>query len=430
MPGYIIVGMQYGDEGKGKIVDFLTENAHTVVRHQGGNNAGHTVVVKGKETILHLIPSGILHENTSCIIGNGTVIDPAVLLEELDKLAASGCAVNGRLHIAENAHIIMPYHKVLDGSQERFRGKNRIGTTQRGIGPAYADKADRFGIRLADLVDTSVFKEKLKTVLEYKNAVLSKSFGEEPLDYDSVLAEYSAYAERLRPYACDAVALVHEALSTGKRVVFEGAQGAMLDLDHGTFPYVTSSTTMAGGVFSGAGVGPGNIAAVIGIVKAYTTRVGEGPLPVELHGEEGDSLREIGKEYGATTGRPRRCGWLDTVQLRRAIMVNAVTHLVITKPDVLSAYDTIPVCTAYDINGTRTEKFPSKISLLESVTPVYEEMPGWKEDISDCRRWEDLPEKAINYFNRIESLTGASIAIVSVGPGREQTIVRTDPFEQ
>ena len=360
MPGYVIVGMQYGDEGKGKIVDYLTEDAHLVVRFQGGNNAGHTVVVNGKQTILHLIPSGILHENTDCIIGNGTVIDPGVLIEELDRLEAAGCRVDGRLRISESAHIIMPYHKLLDGSQERFRGKNKIGTTRRGIGPAYADKADRFGIRVGDLVDPELFSEKLRPILEYKNAILTKAFDETPLDFEAVYEEYSAYGERLKEHACDAVALVHRAISENERVVFEGAQGAMLDVDHGTFPYVTSSTTTAGGVSAGAGIGPRHIKSIIGIVKAYTTRVGEGPLTTELLGADGDALRNEGQEFGATTGRPRRCGWLDLVQLRRAAMISGVTHLVITKPDVLSKFDPIRLCVAYEIDGQRTDEFPTK----------------------------------------------------------------------
>ena len=428
MPTYVIVGMQWGDEGKGKVVDYLTRSADMVVRHQGGNNAGHTVVVEGKQTILHLIPSGILHKDMVCVIGNGTVLDPAVLLGELDALSAAGCEVTGRLHISDAAHIIMPYHKVLDKVQEQFRGSNRIGTTGRGIGPAYADKADRFGIRLCDLLEAETFRRKLAGVLEYKNRILKELFGEEPLSYDAICGEYLAFAERLRPFAADAVALVRDAVAAGQRVVCEGAQGTMLDIDHGTFPYVTSSTTIASGACSGAGLSAMSIRGVIGIVKAYTTRVGEGPFPTELLDDTGKHLREKGLEYGATTGRPRRCGWLDCVQLRRAVTVNGTTHLVITKPDVLGAIGSIKVCTAYDVNGIRTVEFPTRLSVLEQVKPMYEELPGWNEDISACTRWEDLPANARAYFKRLEELLDVPIAVVSVGPGREQTIERTDPF--
>ena len=428
MPGYIIVGMQWGDEGKGKTVDFLTEKAEVVVRYQGGNNAGHTVVVNGKETILHLIPCGILHERTTCIIGHGTVIDPAVLIQELDDLEAAGCRVNGRLHISEAAHVIMPYHRIIDGAQERFRGKNRIDTTRRGIGPAYADKVNRTGIRFGDLLDAETFKEKLRTALEFKNMVLTRMFDEEPLDYDELLSEYAAYADRLRGFAGDTVDILHEAQSDGKMIIFEGAQGAMLDIDHGTFPYVTSSTTVSGGVFAGAGIGPGQIDGVIGIVKAYSTRVGEGPLPTELDGDDGELLREAGKEYGATTGRPRRCGWLDIVQLRRAARISGLTHFVLTKSDVLGVFDKLRICTAYKIDGVKVDHFPNTLAQLEKVEPVYEEMPGWNTDISGCGSWDEFPKEAQDYISRIAELAGAPIAVISVGPGREQTIVRQDPF--
>ncbi|MCP4640881.1 MAG: adenylosuccinate synthase [bacterium] len=428
MSAYIIAGMQWGDEGKGKIVDYLTSKADMVVRHQGGNNAGHTVVVNGEQTILHLIPSGILHEGTACIIGNGTVVDPAVLIKELNGLDEAECAYQDRLFISGSAHIIMPYHKEMDRLQEQFRGQNKIGTTGRGIGPAYADKADRFGIRFADLVDADAFAEKLRSVLEYKNTLLVQSLGGEALDYDTILAEYTAYADRLRPFVAETVTMVHEALGAGKRLVFEGAQGAMLDLDHGTYPYVTSSTTISGGVCSGAGVGPKHVAGVIGIVKAYTTRVGEGPLPTELLDDTGELLRKEGNEFGATTGRPRRCGWLDCVQLKHAMQVNGTTSVVLTKPDVLGVMDAIKLCTAYEIDGERTTEFPSQVSKVERVVPVYEEMPGWKQDISGCRSWDELPEDAKRYFTRVEELLGVPVSIVSVGPGREETITRSDPF--
>jgi adenylosuccinate synthase len=421
--------MQWGDEGKGKVVDYLTRYAELVVRHQGGNNAGHTIVVNGKQTILHLVPSGILHSDKMCVIGNGTVLDPAVLIEELDAVEQAGIKTLGRLFISCNAHVIMPYHKLIDREQEKFRGKNKIGTTGRGIGPAYADKAERFGLRICDIIEPETFKTKLRAALEYKNLVLGKLFGQPPLDFDAVYNEYSAYAERLRPYAADSVAIVHEALAAGKQVVCEGAQGSMLDIDHGTFPYVTSSTTLSSGACSGAGIGPGAVNGVIGIVKAYTTRVGEGPFPTELTDALGQQLREKGQEYGATTGRPRRCGWLDCVLLRRSALVNGTTHLVITKPDVLDDLDTIKICTEYRLNGNSTKQFPVQAADLAHVTPVYEEVPGWKQDISKCRSWEELPAAAQDYFRRIEQLVGVPIAIISVGPDREQTIERLDPFK-
>ncbi len=428
MPAYVIVGMQWGDEGKGKIVDYLTSEADVVVRHHGGNNAGHTLVVNGRKTVLHLIPSGILHDGIECIIGNGTVLDPAVLIQELDSLEAVGCRFQGRFFISDGAHLIMPYHKIFDEAQESFRGKKKIGTTGRGIGPAYADKADRFGIRFGDLLDTPLFKEKLAAVLDYKNAVLTKLFGREPLSYDAILEQYLKYADRLRPYLADAVKMVHEALEARERVVFEGAQGSMLDLDHGTFPYVTSSTTLSGGVCAGAGVGPKEVNGVIGIVKAYTTRVGEGPFPTELLDGTGELLRKRGVEFGATTGRPRRCGWIDCVQLRRAALLNGTTNMAITKPDVLGTVGKLRICTAYEINGERTQDFPGQVSRLQQAKPVFEELPGWEEDISTCTQWSQLPKSAQVYFERIEELIGVPISIVSVGPGREQTIQRRDPF--
>ena len=429
MSAHVIVGMQWGDEGKGKVVDWLTRNADVVVRHQGGNNAGHTVVVQGKQTILHLLPSGILHANVVCVIGNGTVVDPAVLLEELAGVTAAGHEVAGRLFMSDCAHVIMPYHKVLDKAQEKFRGANRLGTTGRGIGPTYADKADRFGIRLGDMVVPDRFEQLLRPVLDYKNAILTKAFDEAPLDFDAVYDEYRRYGEQLRPYVTDTAVLVHRALTEEKRVVFEGAQGCMLDIDHGTFPYVTSSTTLSSGACTGAGVGPGELDGVIGVVKAYTTRVGEGPFPTELEDAVGKALRDKGQEYGATTGRPRRCGWLDCVQLRRAVMVNGTTGVALTKADVLGSFDAIKICTTYQINGAETRDFPTQLADLAVATPVYEEWPGWKTDISGCRSWDELPKNAQRYFDRIEELLGAPLSVISVGPGREQTLIRQDPFQ-
>ncbi len=428
MPGYVIVGMQWGDEGKGKIVDYLTRYAPLVVRHQGGNNAGHTVVVEGKTTVLHLIPSGILNPESTCVIGNGTVIDPQVLLQEVDELERAHVTLAGRLFIAPGAHVIMPYHKLLDGLQERFRGKNKIGTTGRGIGPCYADKADRASIRIGDLINPEVFQGKLTELLAYKNAVIEHVFHEAPLVEKEIFDAYTGYADRIRPYVVDVLPMVHEHLAAKHRVVFEGAQGTMLDLDHGTFPYVTSSPTIAGGACCGAGVGPKDIAGVIGIVKAYSTRVGEGPFPTELTESVGERLRQIGHEFGATTGRPRRCGWLDCVQLRRAVMINGTTNVVMTKPDVLSEFETIKICTAYTINGRTTELFPVTLQELEQAQPVFEEVPGWQQDITSCRSWDDLPVNAQRYFDRIEQLIGVPISLISVGPGREQTLERRSAF--
>ncbi len=428
MPGHVIIGMQWGDEGKGKTVDYLTERADVVVRYAGGNNAGHTVVVNGKKTVLHLIPCGILHAGTSCIIGNGTVIDPGVLLQEIARLADAGCSVEGRLHISEAAHVIMPYHRVIDAAQDRLRGKNKVGTTGRGIGPVYADKASRTGIRFGDLMDRASFEEKLNFAAGHVNSLLVKVYGEQPIDFAAVRDEYLGYADRLRAHVSDTVEMVHTALSAGKRVIYEGAQGALLDLDHGTYPYVTSSNTMAGGVFGGAGVGPGHVHGVIGILKAYMTRVGEGPMPSELTDATGERLREIGKEYGATTGRPRRCGWLDVVPLRRVIQICGVSHIVMTKLDVLTGFDPVPVCIGYELDGKTISSFPSRISQLERVKPLYENVPGWKDDLGACRTWDDLPAAAQAYVRRIETMLGASISVVSVGPDRDQTLVRRDPF--
>jgi adenylosuccinate synthase len=416
--------MQWGDEGKGKAVDYLTQFADIVVRFQGGNNAGHTVVVDGKQTILHLIPSGILHAGKTCIIGNGTVVDPKVLIEELETVLAAGYDAESRLFLSETAHLIMPWHKLLDHAQEAFRGNNRIGTTGRGIGPAYADKADRLGIRAGELVDPELFEKKLDAVLPYKNMLLQKCFDVAPLKKDDVLREFRAYADRLRPLVADTVPMVTNALDQGKRVVFEGAQGAMLDIDHGTYPYVTSSNTVAGGVCPGAGVGPRDIGVVVGIVKAYTTRVGEGPFPTELTDDLGETLRRVGHEFGATTGRPRRCGWLDAVQLRRALRISGTTAIILTKADVLSAVDEVKICTAYEIDGERTDIFPALTGKLERVKPIYETHEGWKSDLTECRSWDDLPVEAQRYFARIEELLGVPVAVVSVGPDREQTIVR------
>ncbi len=428
MPGFVIAGMQWGDEGKGKIVDCLAARADLVVRQQGGNNAGHTVVVSGQQTILHLIPSGILHPGTVCIIGSGTVIDPAVLCAELDLLTEAGCGYDGRLLVSDCAHMILPYHKEIDRLQESSRGDDRIGTTGRGIGPAYADKANRAGIRFGEFVHPERFAPRLRTAVEDKNRFIQGAYGADPLDADAILAEYTAYADRLRPLLSDTVPVIHQALRAGRQVMFEGAQGAMLDIDHGTYPFVTSSTTLSGGACSGGGVGPRAIQSVIGIVKAYTTRVGEGPFPTELTGAEGDALRDAGHEFGATTGRPRRCGWLDLVQLRHACMTNGPTGLVITKADVLSALDRIPVCTGYTLDDRAVDRFPSSVEEVEMLRPLYEILPGWKTDISKCTQWDELPPNAKAYFDYIERQLEVPVQIISVGPGREQTIIHRDPL--
>lgn len=428
MPGFVIAGMQWGDEGKGKIVDCLAARADLVVRQQGGNNAGHTVVVGGKQTILHLIPSGILNPGTVCIIGSGTVIDPAVLCAELDQLTEAGCSYEGRLLVSDCAHVILPYHKEIDRLQESSRGEERLGTTGRGIGPAYADKANRAGIRFGEFVDPTRFEARLRVAVEDKNRFIQRAYGADPLDADVILAEYRAYAERLRALLSDTVPVIHRALKAGRQVMFEGAQGAMLDIDHGTYPFVTSSTTLSGGACSGGGVGPRAIQAVVGIVKAYTTRVGAGPFPTELNGPEGDALRDAGHEFGATTGRARRCGWLDLVQLRHACMVNGPTGLVITKADVLSALDRIPVCTGYTLDDRAVDRFPSSVEEIERLRPLYEILPGWKTDISKCTRWDELPPNAQAYFEYIERQLEVPVQIISVGPGREQTIIHRDPL--
>ncbi len=430
MPAHVIVGMQWGDEGKGKVVDYLSDRAEVVVRHQGGNNAGHTMVVDGERVVVHLIPSGILRSDTTCVIGNGTVIDPAVLVEELDQLDKAGYEIGDRLLLSESAHVIFPHHKLFDGVQEKVRGTKKIGTTGRGIGPAYADKADRIGIRLGDMIYPQRLKDRLEELLHFKNLILEHVFKEEPLEFHTIYQQYLQYADRLRPYVGDAVPRVHKALKEGRQVMFEGAQGTMLDIDHGTYPYVTSSTTVAGGVCAGAGVGPGAIGGVIGIVKAYTTRVGEGPFPTELKDATGENLRERGGEFGATTGRPRRCGWLDCVQLRRAVMLNGVTGLALTKADVLDQFDVVNICTAYRIQGRKVHDFPTQLPILGIAEPIYEQWPGWTEDISECRAWDDLPNDARNYFERISELLDVPISLISVGAGRDQTVVCNHPFDQ
>lgn len=427
MSAVVLIGAQWGDEGKGKITDFLAEKADVVVRSQGGNNAGHTVVVEGKEFKLHLIPSGILYPSKICVIGNGVVVDPQVLLKEMDYLLAEGISVDG-LRISDRAHIIMPYHKRLDEVEEERRGANKIGTTKSGIGPAYMDKAARVGIRIADLLDEDVFKEKLALNLTEKNSILKKVYDSEGFDYNTVLENYLAYAKRIRPMVVDTSLIINKAVKAGQKVLFEGAQGTLLDIDQGTYPFVTSSHPVAGGACTGAGIGPTRISKVIGVAKAYTTRVGEGPFPTELHDEMGDIIRAAGHEFGTTTGRPRRCGWFDAVILRYAERISGLDIIAVTKLDVLDDLDIVKICTAYKYRGENFEGFPADLKVLAECEPVFEEFPGWKQDTTGVRDYDSLPENAKAYLSKLEEYSGVKIAIVAVGPGREQTIVRSEIF--
>jgi len=423
MPGTILVGSQWGDEGKGKVTDFLADKMDVVVRYQGGNNAGHTVVVGDRTFKLHLAPSGILYPHVTPVIGDGVVVDPGFLLAELAALEARGIAT-GKLLISANAHLIMPWHKEMDKLTERWLGRNRIGTTGRGIGPAYADKVGRLGIRVQDLLDPGILAKKAEAVLRERNPLLAKVYNRLPLDGEAIVEEYATYAEALRPRIADTSLFIWDALREGRQVLFEGAQATLLDVDHGTYPFVTSSSPVAGGALAGAGVGPGWIERVIGIVKAYTTRVGAGPFPTELEGEAGEALRAAGDEFGTTTGRARRCGWLDTVALRYAARVNGLTELFVTKLDVLSRLERVPVATAYRIDGELTEDWPMTQTELHHAEPVYELLEGWREDISGATRLADLPRAARAYVDAIEKLGGVTVTAIGVGPGRDQTLTR------
>jgi len=424
----VIVGTQWGDEGKGKIVDLLAEHAHMVVRFQGGNNAGHTMVVGGEQFICHLIPSGILQDKT-CVIGNGVVVDPTVLLEEIDNLSSRGISISeDRLLISERAHLIMPYHRSVDHAREQFKGDNKIGTTGRGIGPAYEDKATRRGIRFVDLLDPKVFSEKVNTILDEKNFYLKNYLSAETLDAREIIDQYREYAQRLAPHVANTSVIINEAIKSGQHVMFEGAQGTHLDIDHGTYPFVTSSNTLAGNACCGSGVGPGQIDEVIGIVKAYTTRVGQGPFPSELFDDIGDQIQEKGAEFGATTGRRRRCGWLDTVILRNSVRLNGLTGVAITKLDVLDGLESVKICTGYEYQDKLINDFPASLDVLADCKPVYETLPGWTEDISGIKKLEDFPPNARSYLNRISELIETDVQIVSVGPDRDQTIVLKHPY--
>lgn len=424
----VIVGTQWGDEGKGKIVDLLAADADVVVRFQGGNNAGHTMVVDGEQFISHLIPSGILQKKI-CVIGNGVVVDPEVLIEEIDYLESKGIVVGPDiLMISDRAHVIMPYHKRVDHGREKMKGDKKIGTTGRGIGPSYEDKATRRGVRFVDLIDPESFDERLQAIVPEKNFYLEKFLGMDTVDLGSLRDQYTQFANRLKPYVTNVSVALQKAGNAGKQILFEGAQGTHLDIDHGTYPYVTSSNTASGNACCGSGVGPKDIQGVIGIVKAYTTRVGAGPFPSELFDDIGDRIQQTGAEFGATTGRRRRCGWLDTVILNNAVRLNGLTGLAITKLDVLGELDELKICIAYEHNGQRINEVPANLNHLAACKPIYETLAGWRQDIRGIRRYQDLPDVARQYLARIEALTGVPIQIVSVGPGRDETIVLDNPF--
>jgi adenylosuccinate synthase len=430
MPVLVVVGAQWGDEGKGKIIDLLTERADVVARYQGGHNAGHTVVVGTDEFILHLVPSGILHKGKKCIIGNGVVVDPSALLEEMDAMVRRGIKFDGNLLISKNAHLIMPYHKALDVASEKLKGNKKIGTTGRGIGPAYADKINRKGIRMADLLDAKTFREKLACNTGEANFLLEQFYDAPLVHLDQIYEEYLGYARRLRKYISDTTLFLNESIGSRKKILAEGAQGTHLDVDHGTYPFVTSSSPTAGGACTGLGIGPNTITEVMGIVKAYTTRVGSGPFPTEQENKLGELLRARGKEYGATTGRPRRCGWADTLIIRHAVRVNGMTSVAITKLDVLDALDEIKICVGYKYKGKLYEEMPSELTVLVKGTPQYITMPGWKENTVGVRKYSDLPKKARTYVEKLCKLCGVKPAIISTGARRDETIILQQPFQK
>lgn len=429
MPALIVIGAQWGDEGKGKVTDLVGQDVDFVVKFNGGNNAGHTVVVGDKKYGLHLIPAGILSPKVTPIIGNGVVVDLEVLFSEIQQLRDAGIDCS-RLRISDNAHIIPTYNKIMDGLSERSLGERKIGTTGRGIGPTYADKMNRIGLRIQDLFDESILRQKVRSALAGKNNIMVKEFGLDPVDPEAVADDLLSYADRVKPMVFDCSLAVNQALDDNRTVLFEGGQATMLDIDHGTYPFVTSSNCTAGGACTGAGVGPTRIDRVIGIAKAYTTRVGEGPFPTELDGDEGDALRNAGGEFGVTTGRPRRTGWYDAVVARYAARINGLTDLVITKLDVLTGYKQIPVCVAYDVDGKRVDNMPNDQSDFHHAKPIYEYFPGWDDDISECRSFEELPENAQAYIETLERLSGCRISVIGVGADREATIVRHPLLER
>jgi adenylosuccinate synthase len=430
MPVLVVVGAQWGDEGKGKIIDLLTERADVVARYQGGHNAGHTVVVGMDEFILHLIPSGILHKGKTCIIGNGVVVDPAALIEEMNALRKRGIQFDDSLLVSKSAHLIMPYHKALDIASEKMKGNKKIGTTGRGIGPAYADKIGRKGIRMADLLEPEVFREKLAVNIGEANFLLERFYNAPLIHQDRVFEEYLGYGQRLKKHMADTCVFLAEAVKKGRKVLAEGAQGTHLDVDHGTYPFVTSSSPTAGGACTGLGIGPGAIGEVMGIVKAYTTRVGSGPFPTELEDKTGELLRSRGREFGATTGRPRRCGWIDLLLIRHAVRVNGFTSIAITKLDVLDALDEIKICVGYKYRGKLLAEMPTELSVLEKCVPQYITMPGWKQTTIGIRKYGDLPKKARTYLEKICRLAGVKPAIISTGARRDETIIVEQPFKK
>ncbi|MGE5329931.1 MAG: adenylosuccinate synthase [Deltaproteobacteria bacterium] len=418
----VIIGAQWGDEGKGKIVDILAAKADAVVRFSGGSNAGHTLVVNGQKYALHLIPSGILYPNKKCILGNGVVIDPASILEEMDNLTSRGINIDNLL-ISDRAHLVFPYHKVIDNLQESFRGENDIGTTKKGIGPAYADKTERCGIRICDLLNPTLFAEKVKANVAFKNILIEKVYGGTPLNAEEIISEYLEYGKRLKPYVTDTTKILFEMIKDNKNIVFEGAQSSLLDLDFGTYPYVTSSHPAAGGVCIGAGIGPTMIDECFGVVKAYTTRVGKGPFPTELLDEIGNRIRERGQEYGTTTGRPRRCGWFDSVLVKFSVRVNSLAGIVVNRADTLGSFDKVKLCTAYEKDGKLITDFPASLEDLAQMKPIYEEFDGWDENLSGCKTFADLPEPLQRYLKRIEELCETKVVMVGIGPGRDDIII-------
>ncbi|WP_324825681.1 adenylosuccinate synthase [Sinanaerobacter sp. ZZT-01] len=427
MSGLAVVGSQWGDEGKGKMIDYLAKKADMVVRGQGGNNAGHTVVIDEKKYALHLIPSGVLNKDAVNIIGNGVVFDPRGFFEELEMLEKDGVDTT-KIFISDRAHIVFPYHRKMDELFEKARGKEDIGTTKKGIGPCYMDKIERNGIRTCDLFEENSFIEKLSHEIDRKNEMIVKLFEEKPLDKQAIIEEYRDYAKRLLPYIKDTGVLVYEAIKQNKNVLFEGAQGSMLDIDLGTYPYVTSSHPTSGGFTAGCGIGAGSITDVLGIVKAYTTRVGKGPFVTELYDEIGDKIRETGHEYGVTTGRPRRCGWFDGVVVNYSARINGLTGIALMLLDVLSEFDTIKLCYAYDYKGEKMVNFPARLDVLEECKPIYQEIKGWKKDITNCKTYDELPQEAKEYIKAIEEIVGVSVKSISVGPKRDQTILRGEIF--
>lgn len=427
MPTLAVVGTQWGDEGKGKMIDYLAKRADVVVRAAGGNNAGHTVVIGGKKYALRLIPSGVLNPHAVNIIGNGVVFDVKGFFDEVENLKADGLSMD-KIYVSDRAHLVLPYHKVLDDLFEQARGQDDIGTTKKGIGPAYMDKVERTGLRVCDMQNRQRFAQKLAEQIDRKNEVITKLYGQEPLDKQTVVEEYLELAERLEPYIADTGVMVYEAIQAGKKVLFEGAQGSMLDIDLGTYPYVTSSHPVSGGFTTGSGLGAGSIQDVLGIVKAYTTRVGKGPFATELLDSTGDKIREIGHEYGTVTGRARRCGWLDAVVLKYAARINGLSGMALMLLDVLSEFETLKICYAYDHDGRTVENFPADLDLLAECKPIYKEVPGWCCDITGCRSYDELPENAKRYIREIEELTGVPVKCVSVGPDRDQTIIREEIF--